>query len=92
MALGPKQMGEAIIRNLKEKTGKTLEQWIELIEQETLQDKKEIIAFLKTENGIGRCSNILTERINTKIPQISLIVFSTQKSPGNFMNLPNPKF
>lgn len=30
MALGPKQMGEAIIRNLKEKTGKSIEEWIAL--------------------------------------------------------------
>lgn len=53
MALGPKQMGEAIIRNLKEKTGKSIEEWIEVLTAENLQEKKEIIAFLKNEKGLG---------------------------------------
>lgn len=53
MALGPKQMGDAIIRNLKEKTGKTLQEWITIVKDKNLADKKEIITFLKTENGLG---------------------------------------
>lgn len=53
MALGPKQMGDAIIRNLKKKTGKTLEEWITIVKDENLLDKKEIITFLKTNNGLG---------------------------------------
>lgn len=53
MALGPKQMGDAIIRNLKEKTGKSLEEWITTVKDEKLADKKEIITFLKTKNGLG---------------------------------------
>ena len=53
MALGPKQMGEAIIRNLKDKTGKTLEEWLEILNQTTLKDKKGIIEFLKKEKGLG---------------------------------------
>lgn len=53
MALGPKQMGDAIIRNLKERTGKALNEWIEIVKNENLTDKKEIIVFLKTKNGLG---------------------------------------
>lgn len=53
MALGPKQMGEAIIRNLKEKTGKSIEQWISVVEQSKLTEKKEVISFLKINNGLG---------------------------------------
>lgn len=53
MALGPKQMGDAIIRNLKEKTGKTLQEWMTFVKAENLADKKEIITFLKTKNGLG---------------------------------------
>ncbi|SFB96609.1 protein of unknown function [Parapedobacter composti] len=53
MALGPKQMGEAIIRNLKEKTGKSIEEWIALLEKQELKGKKEIMAFLKTDYGLG---------------------------------------
>ncbi|WP_299245233.1 DUF5655 domain-containing protein [uncultured Aquimarina sp.] len=53
MALGPKQMGEAIVRNLKNKTGKSIKEWIEIVEQTKLKEKKEIIAFLKNENRLG---------------------------------------
>lgn len=53
MALGPKQMGEAILRNLKEKTGKSVEEWIEVLLKEKLQGKKETISFLKIEKGLG---------------------------------------
>lgn len=43
MALGPKQMGEAILRNLEEKTGKSLEQWLTIIKKKSkLADKKSI--------------------------------------------------
>lgn len=53
MALGPKEMGEAIIRNLKEKTGKTMEEWGSLVKRNNLSEKKEVIEFLKKENGLG---------------------------------------
>ena len=52
MALGPKEMSEAIIRNLKQKTGKTLKQWIALIQANNLHEKREIVTFLKSE-GLG---------------------------------------
>ncbi|MEL6556595.1 MAG: DUF5655 domain-containing protein [Bacteroidota bacterium] len=53
MALGPKAMGEAIIRNLKEKTGKNLNQWVEIIKDSQLSDKKSIMDSLKKEHGLG---------------------------------------
>ena len=53
MALGPKQMGEAILRNLEEKTGKTLEQWISIVKESKLEDKKSIMDFLKNTHGLG---------------------------------------
>ena len=53
MALGPKKMGEAILRNLKEKTGKSADEWGDLVEKTKLRDKKEVISFLKTEKGLG---------------------------------------
>ncbi len=53
MALGPKQMGEAVLRNLKAKTGKDATEWIALIREKGLSDKKDIIAFLKVDQGIG---------------------------------------
>lgn len=53
MALGPKQMGEAIIRNLEEKTGKSLEQWLDIVKKSKLTDKKSIMDFLKNTHSIG---------------------------------------
>jgi predicted transport protein len=53
MALGPKEMGEAIIRNLKTKTGKTLEEWIDVVQQAQLSEKKAVLQFLKTEHKLG---------------------------------------
>jgi predicted transport protein len=53
MALGPKQMGEAILRNLEDKTGKTLEQWLTLVKKSKLADKKQVIDFLKSEHNLG---------------------------------------
>ncbi len=53
MALGPKQMGEAVLRNLKSKTGKDAKAWIKLLVKKNLTTKKEICTFLKTEHGLG---------------------------------------
>lgn len=52
MALGPKAMGEAIAANLKPKTGKTLEEWLSLLDTQTLTDKKDAITWLKSQ-GLG---------------------------------------
>jgi hypothetical protein len=53
MALNPQQMSEAIIRNLKEKTGKTLEEWLDILTKTELKEKKEVTQFLKTEKKLG---------------------------------------
>ncbi|MEL7005905.1 MAG: DUF5655 domain-containing protein [Bacteroidota bacterium] len=53
MALGPKQMGEAILRNLKTKTGKELEEWLEIVQASGLTEKKTMMQFLKTDHGLG---------------------------------------
>lgn len=53
MALGPKQMGDAIVRNLQAKTGKTLEEWIRVVSETGLREKKEVVNYLKTTHGVG---------------------------------------
>lgn len=53
MALGPKQMGEAIIRNMKAKTGRSIEGWIDVVSSTNLREKKEVMEFLKKEQGLG---------------------------------------
>jgi hypothetical protein len=53
MGLSPQEMNDAIVRNLKDKTGKTLEQWLETVQESSLGDKKEIVPFLKEVHGLG---------------------------------------
>ena len=53
MGLSPQQMNDAIIQNLKLKTGRTLEEWIDIVEKSSTSEKKEIIASLKEEYGLG---------------------------------------
>jgi len=53
MPKSPKEMGEAIAKNLPAKTGRTFEQWVELTRREGLSSRKERIDWLKTEHGLG---------------------------------------
>lgn len=41
MALTPEQMGDAIIRNLPENTGRSLEEWMEYVKKNGPSEKKE---------------------------------------------------
>ncbi len=53
MPLAPKEMEEAIVRQLKAKTGKTLEEWIAVVKQSGLLRTKEQADHLKSEHGLG---------------------------------------
>ncbi len=46
-------MGDAIARNLPEKTGKTFEEWVKIAKNSGLSTRKERIAWLKSEHGLG---------------------------------------
>lgn len=52
MSLGPKQMEEAIFRNLPKNTGKTLEDWIKILNKSKVKGIKEQITWLKSQ-GLG---------------------------------------
>lgn len=52
MALGPKAMGEAIIANLKTKTGKNLSEWQDVLKSQNITDEKAAQQYLK-DNGLG---------------------------------------
>jgi predicted transport protein len=53
MPKSPKEMGEAIARNLPEKTGRTFEQWVELARDQGPPARKERVAWLKSAHGLG---------------------------------------
>jgi hypothetical protein len=53
MALSPSEMHDAIIKNLPEKTGKNINQWLEIVNELKGFSNKEILNKLKVEYKIG---------------------------------------
>ena len=52
MAKSPEQMAASMIANLKEKTGKTLDQWLPIVKAAKLEKHGQIVKFLKTDHGL----------------------------------------
>ena len=52
MAKSPEEMAAAMVANLKEKTGKTLEQWVGIARKSGLARHGEIVKHLKGEHGL----------------------------------------
>jgi hypothetical protein len=53
MGLSPTEMEDAIIKNLPEKTGKSMGEWLIVLLEESLSSKKEMKACLKEKYKIG---------------------------------------
>lgn len=53
MPKSPAEMYEAVARNLHKNTGKTLEQWIEVVKKSGPKDRKEKVEWLKTKHQLG---------------------------------------
>jgi hypothetical protein len=53
MAKSPEQAMQSMIDGLKEKTGRTLPEWTALAKKSSRQKHGELVAFLKSEHGIG---------------------------------------
>ncbi len=53
MGKSPEEMQASMITNLKEKTGKTLEQWVQVVEKAGAMKHGEIVKHLKAEHGVG---------------------------------------
>jgi predicted transport protein len=49
----PQEMGQAIIANLPAKTGHTLDEWVEAVLARGQAPRKERVAWLKAEHGLG---------------------------------------
>lgn len=52
MAKSPEDMANAMIANMKEKTGKTLEQWIAVAKKSGEEKHGQVVKFLKSEHGL----------------------------------------
>ena len=49
----PEEMEAAMIRNLPEKTGKSLEEWYEILRGSGLTEKRDLKKHLKEGHGVG---------------------------------------
>ncbi|MHC5111641.1 MAG: DUF5655 domain-containing protein [Planctomycetota bacterium] len=52
MAKSPEEMAESMIQNLKEKTGKTLAQWLPIVKKSGHEKHGQIVKFLKSEHEV----------------------------------------
>jgi len=52
MAKSPEEMKAAMIAGLPEKTGKSLQEWLDLLQPAGLTKHKEIVALLKSKHGL----------------------------------------
>ncbi len=52
MAKSPEAMAATMIANMKEKTGKTLPQWLAIVKQSKLEKHGQIVKHLKTDHGM----------------------------------------
>ncbi len=53
MGLSPEQMTASIINNLVKKTGRSLDEWVELVRTQGPETRKERVQWLKSEHGLG---------------------------------------
>ena len=51
--MDPKSMEKAMLKNMVEKTGKTLEEWIGIVNEQNFVKNKDIVKFLKEEHSVG---------------------------------------
>ncbi len=49
----PEEMEQAIVRNLSEKTGRSLEEWFEVLRNSGLSDARALKDLLKKTHGVG---------------------------------------
>jgi len=61
----PEEMADAMIANMKEKTGKALPQWIRIAKKSGLAKHGEIVKHLKTEHGMTHgFANLVAHKMN----------------------------
>lgn len=53
MPRSPKEMYAAIVKNLPKNTGKTLEQWMDLVKRKGPEERKEQVDWLKIKHNLG---------------------------------------
>jgi len=60
----PEEMEATMVRNLEEKTGKPLEQWLKIAKASKPAKHGELVKFLKAEHGVGHgYANLIAQRM-----------------------------
>lgn len=63
MAKSPEEMLESMVQNLKENTGKTLEQWMKIAKATKLEKHGQIVSFLKEQHEVGHgYANLIAQK------------------------------
>jgi len=51
--MDPQSMEKAMLKNIIEKTGKPLEEWVVIVNEQNFVENKDIVKFLKEEHSVG---------------------------------------
>ena len=51
--MDPKSMEKAMLKNMIEKTGKSINEWVSIVNEQNFIDNKDIVKFLKEEHSVG---------------------------------------
>ena len=51
--MDPKSMEKAMLKNMIDKTGKSIEEWISIVNEQNFVENKDIVKFLKEEHSLG---------------------------------------
>jgi len=51
--MNPEEMEKAIVRNLSEKTGRSIGEWFEVLNDTELSEKQELREYLKKVHSVG---------------------------------------
>ena len=75
-----------MIANMPEKTGKSLEEWIEILKSKSFAKHSEAVNFLKTEHQVthGFANTIVSLSKNRDAPEVDLVAAQYQGKEGLF--------
>ena len=51
--MNPEEMEKSMLNNMIDKTGKSLEEWIDIVHKKGFIENKDIVKFLKEEYSVG---------------------------------------
>lgn len=54
MPQSPREMRAAILRNLQQNTGRSLDEWKAIIQTRDIHDRREVVSWLKRDHGLGQ--------------------------------------